>query len=135
MWTSDGPGPADGSDFSAWLRATHDLHGDFTALLVLVEIGGTKVTPIASTFLNIIGSEIGWADMLGLLAGAGRRWDGACFFPQLEAGRPLDNAAARARLRSLEQRLAEDRLVLNDGAFFDRLGRRMEVSEVPSLAN
>ena len=135
MWTSEGLHPADGSDFSAWLCATHRDHGDFTALLVLVSIDGTKVTPAASTFLNIIGSEIGWADMLGLLAGSGRRWDGACFFAQVESDGPLDNGAARARLRQLEQRLSEDRLVLNEGAFFDRLGRRMEVEEVPGTTH
>lgn len=123
--------PTGVSDFFDWLATTHLANGDFTALLVLVEIGETKVTPLASTFLNFIGTDIGWSDMLALLSGAGRRWDGVCFFPQLDVDGPLDNGAARARLRQVEQRVSENRLVLNEGAFFDRLGRRMEVEELP----
>ena len=46
------------------------------------------------------------------------------------SGGPLDNPTARLRLRALEARLAEDRLVLNEGRFFDRRGRRLTIEEV-----
>jgi len=66
-----------------------------------------------------------------MLAGAGQPWDGAAFFPRQDGrGRPLDNPAARIDLRILETRLDADRLVLNEGNFFDRWGRRMRIDEV-----
>jgi hypothetical protein len=42
----------------------------------------------------------------------------------------LDNPNARLQLRDLEERLDDDRLVLNEGHFFDKWGRRMKVDEV-----
>jgi hypothetical protein len=53
------------------------------------------------------------------------------FFPvTAKGGGPLDNPSARLKLRALEARLAEDRLVLNEGNFFDRIGRRLMIEEV-----
>lgn len=57
-------------------------------------------------------------------------WDGAAFFPQPSADRPLGTPTARARLRLLEERLDDDRLVLNEGHFFDKWGRLMKIEEV-----
>jgi hypothetical protein len=66
-----------------------------------------------------------------MFAGAGRDWDGAAFFPVVDAdGGPLDNPTARSRLRALEARLDDDRLVLNVGHFFDKWGRRLKIEEV-----
>lgn len=127
---TDAAPPAD--DFSDWLAQTYAQEGDFTALVVLVAIGETRVTPLASTFLTFVGDEIGWAQIAGLFAGAKKAWDGASFFPVRDAGGPIENADARARLRRLESRLAEDRLVLNEGAFFDSWGRKMKVEEITS---
>jgi hypothetical protein len=42
----------------------------------------------------------------------------------------LDNSAARLQLRGLEERLDDDRLVLNEGHCFDKWGRRMMIEEV-----
>lgn len=120
--------PAD--DFSDWLAQTYAREGDFTALVVLVAIGETRVTPLASTFLTFVGDEIGWTQISSLFAGAKKAWDGVSFFPVLDAEGPIENAEARARLRRLESRLAEDRLVLNEGAFFDCWGRKMKVEEI-----
>lgn len=119
-----------GLDFAAWLPAVFASHGSFTALVVLVDIGETTVTPLASTFLTIVGDEMSWAELVALFAGSGRRWSGACLFPQLDEDGPLENAAARSRLRALEARLNGDRLVLNEGAFFDAAGRRMAIAEI-----
>jgi hypothetical protein len=129
--TSDaGEGPG----FNDWIVSEFDARGAFTALVVLVEIGERSVTPLASTFLNVIGAETGWMEILALFAGAGVKWDGASFYPvSAPHGGPLDNAAARARLREIEARVKAERLALNEGFFFDRHGRRMMVEEAEPL--
>ena len=125
------PDPGRGAAFERWLAEEYAESGSFTALIVLVEIGETQVTPVSSTFVNVIGPEVGWGDLVAMLAGSGRSWDGVAFFPRRDAdGRPLDNPAARILLRELEARLDEDRLVLNEGHFFDAWGRRMRIEEM-----
>lgn len=123
--------PSGATDFDPWLRNTFRGHGSFTALVVLVRIAEPAVTPLASTFLTIVGEEVEWTGIVELFKGAGRPWDGAVFFPQLEEDGPLENGEARARLRALESRIRGDRLVLNEGDFFDALGRRLRVEEIP----
>ncbi len=119
------------TDFDRWILAEFADAGPFTALVVLVEIGASKVTPLCSTYFSVIGVETDWAEITVLFAGAGRNWDGACFFPVTSPqGGPLDNPSARLRLRALEARLDEDRLVLNQGHFFDKWGRRLAIEEV-----
>lgn len=119
------------TDFDRWLTTELGQAGPFTALVVLVEIGGSRVTPVCSTFFHVIGDEVRWTDIVGMFAGAGRTWDGAAFFPELaEDHGPLDSRTARRRLAALQARLDADRLVLNEGHFFDRWGRRMRVEEV-----
>jgi hypothetical protein len=119
------------NDFERWLAREFAQTGPFTALVVLIEIGATQVTPLCSTYFNVIGDEVEWSDIVVMFAGAGREWDGATFFPVVGAGGgPLDNPTARLRLRELEARIDDDRLVLNDGQFFDKWGRRMSVEEV-----
>lgn len=118
------------TEFETWLAEAFGEAGAFTALIVLLRIGGAQVTPVCSTYVNVVGPEVAWGDMVVMLAGAGQEWDGVAFFPEQERGRPLGNPTARTRLRLLEQRLDEDRLVLNEGHFFDRWGRRMRVDEV-----
>jgi hypothetical protein len=119
------------TDFERWLPSAFAEMGAFTALVVLVDIEGTRVTPLCSTYFNVIGDEIAWDDIVLMFAGSGADWDGAAFFPATgAAGGPLDNPTARLRLRALEARLAEDRLVLNEGRFFDCRGRRLKIEEV-----
>ena len=118
-------------EFETWLAAEYADDGSFTALIILVSIAEATVTPLCSTYVNVIGAEVAWGDLVVMFAGAGREWDGAAFFPRQDShGRPLDNPAARLHLRELESRVDEDRLVLNEGHFFDRFGRRMRVDEV-----
>ena len=124
--------PAGKTDFDLWIAEEFARSGAFTALAVLVEIGETQVTPLASTYFNVIGDETDWSDITVMFAGAGRNWDGASFYPlSATDGGPLDNPNARLRLRELEARLDDDRLVLNEGYFFDKWGRRMKVEEMP----
>jgi hypothetical protein len=118
------------TDFDRWIAEEFAETGAFTALVILVEIGA-KVTPLCSSYFNVIGDEVDWAEVTVLFAGAGADWDGASFFPVTAPhGGPVDNPTARLRLRELEARLDEDRLVLNQGHFFDKWGRRMKIEEV-----
>lgn len=113
--------------YGAWIRAEFAERGDFTVLVVLVEIDETSVTPVRSTFMNVIGGESRWPDMVELFDGSGAAWNGAAFFA-LDGLVP--SAAARLHLRELEQRVREDRRVLNEGHFFDAAGRRMTIEEI-----
>lgn len=119
------------NDFDGWIKGEFNAGEAFTALSVLVEIADARVTPLCSTYFNVIGDEVGWDEITVLFAGAGRDWDGAAFFPlRSPHGGPVDNPTARLELRRLESRLDEDRLVLNEGHFFDRRGRRLKIEEV-----
>ena len=117
-------------DFNAWVEEEFARRGAFTACVVLVEIGEQSVNPLVSTYLNVMGTEAGWLEIVALFTGAGVPWDGAVFFPVTAAGGgPLDNATARTRLREVEARVKTERLTINEGFFFDRQGRRMMVEE------
>jgi hypothetical protein len=121
------------TDFADWLAGEFTESGDFTALTVLVDIAGARITPLCSTYFNVIGDEVDWNDIVVMFAGSGANWSGAAFFPVRAAhGGALDNPTARLRLRELETRLDDDRLVLNEGHFFDKWGRRMRVEEASS---
>lgn len=117
-------------DFDDWLRATYASAGGFTALAVLVEITARDAVPVASTFFHVIGDEARWSDVRRLFATAPGGWDGVVFFPQRgKAGGPIEEPLARIELRRVEQMIHDDRLALNEGAFFDRKGRRMRIDE------
>jgi hypothetical protein len=119
------------NDFEPWLAREFTETGAFTALAILVEIAETRVTPLCSTYFNVIGDDVEWNDMVIMFAGSGADWDGVAFFPVVASdGGPLDNPTARLRLRDLEARVDDDRLVLNEGQFFDKWGRRMRIEEV-----
>jgi hypothetical protein len=119
------------SDFDRWISAEFAKSGPFTAFAVLVKIAGSRVAPLCSTYFNVIGDEVDWGEITVLFAGSGQQWDGAAFFPQRSTGSgPLDNPNARLRLRKLEERLDDNLLVLNEGHFFDKWGRRMKIEEV-----
>lgn len=125
MSTSERP-----NRFAPWLASEYRRRGDFTVLVVLVSIEGARIELLRSTFMNVIGDEMRWAEIRNLFASAGVDWNGAAFFPAGTAGGGmLPNDAARSELRALETRLREDRRILNEGHFFDRKGRRLQVEE------
>ena len=129
MSISDPPGRSD--DFNSWIASEFAERGPFTALVILVDIVEHRVTPLCSTYFSVIGDEVDWGEVTVLFAGSGMDWDGASFFPTTtEDGRPLDNPSARTQLRELESRLDSDRLVLNEGHFFDKWGRRLKIEEI-----
>jgi len=120
----------DGLDFDAWVKAAFAETGAFTALIVLVEITDADAKPVASTFLHVIGDEVAWRELRKLFASAPGAWDGAAFFTATSSdGGPIEDPLARIELRRVEQMIDDDRLALNEGAFFDRRGRRMRIDE------
>ncbi|MDH7795836.1 MULTISPECIES: hypothetical protein [unclassified Beijerinckia] len=131
MSTSDTHANDFANDFEAWIAREFATTGEFTAFVILVDLGTSKVTPLCSTYFNVMGDEVSWGDIVVMFAGAGTEWDGAAFFPVTATqGGPLDNPNARVKLRDLEARVDDDRLVLNEGHFFDKWGRRMRIDEV-----
>jgi hypothetical protein len=66
-----------------------------------------------------------------MFAGAGQNWNGAAFFPtQGRNGGPTDNPIARQRFKELEAEVSRNRMILNDGHFFDSFGRRIKIEPI-----
>jgi hypothetical protein len=125
---SEAAGPV--NDFERWIAEAFATTGRFTALVVLVATVENQAAPMCSTWFNIAAGDVDWSDIAVTFAGAGREWHGAAFFPVVASGGgPLDNPAARLRLLELEERIDGDLLALNDGAFFDTSGRRMQIEK------
>ena len=98
---------------------------------MLVRIAGDEVVPLKSSYAHLIGDDMDWREMRGLLDRAGAPWDGVAFFVGLgHAGGPLPDAAAARKLGEVEADVKADPLVLNRGRFFDREGRHLRIDEV-----
>jgi hypothetical protein len=120
--------PACITDFDDWIVETFTRIGSFTVLIVLVEIGETSVSLLASSYLHVIGDETRWTDMIDLLSGSSVPWNGAAFF-QGDKGGLIDDATARQRLSSLTRHLEKDRLLLTHSEFFNAQGLRIKIEE------
>jgi hypothetical protein len=119
------------TDFDEWLAGMVRQHGEFTVLVILTEIAERRVSPLCSTYLHVIGDAADWREIKALFAGSGQRWDGAAFFPtKARDGGRVDGPTARLRLAELEAKVREDRMLLNEGHFFDSLGRRIEIEPI-----
>jgi hypothetical protein len=116
------------TDFDDWLVETFARVGSFTMLIVLVEIGETSISLLASSYLHIVGDETRWTDMVDLLSVSRAPWNGAAFF-QGDRDGLIDDAIARQRLRSLTRHLETDRSILKHGEFFNAQGLRMKIEE------
>ena len=118
------------TDFEHWLSAQFADTGAFTIFIVLVRIAGDSLLPAKSSFAQMIGDDMTWSEMRGLLDGARIGWDGVGFFVGLaHEGGPLADPVARAKLKEVEADVLADPLALNRGRFFDREGRHMRVDE------
>jgi len=119
------------TDFEQWLSAQFREAGPFTLFIVLMRIAGDDVVPLKSSYAHLIGIDMTWREMRGLLDRAGAAWDGVAFFVGLDGGGgPLPDAAATRKLREVEADVTTDPLVLNRGRFFDREGRHLRIDEV-----
>jgi hypothetical protein len=119
------------TDFDRWLSAQFAETGTFTALIVLLHIAEPQVTPVCSSYVNVIGDEIDWDEMTVLLQGSGIAWDAVAFFVETtDGGGALTSVEANRQLKDLTLAIETDRLHLNRGRLFDRLGRRLRVEEV-----
>jgi hypothetical protein len=117
--------------FNDWLPEEFAERGAFTAVIVLVAINETAVTPLATSVATISDDETGWEEMAEMLTESGRAWDAVAFFAIEDGnGEPVDDAGARVHLAALSARIAADRLVLNEGHFFGRRGSRLAIEEV-----
>ncbi len=119
------------TDFDDWLVETFARVGSFTMLVVLVEIGETTVTPLASSYLHVIGDETRWDDMMQEFAASGAAWNGAAFY-QADRSGLVDDTTAKQRLRSLTRHLETDRSLLAHSEFFNVEGLRMKIEEAPT---
>jgi hypothetical protein len=119
------------TDFDRWLSEQFADTGTFTALLVLLDVAEPRVTPVCSSYVNVIGDEIDWDEMTVLLQGSGVAWDAVAFFVEVaDGGGALTSVEANRRLEVLAKAIEVDRLHLNRGLLFDRLGRRLRVEEM-----
>src|ERR1044072_5255111 len=92
------------TDFDDWLVKTSARVGWFTLLIVLLDIGERTISPLASSYVHVIGDETRWADIVALVAGAGVSWNAAAFL-QAEKDGLVDDATAQKRLSSLTRHL------------------------------
>lgn len=119
------------TDFEQWLQAQFADTGPFTIFIVLVRIAGDEVVPLKSSYAHLIGDDMDWRSMKGLLDRASTAWDGAAFFVGLgHGGGPLPDVAARRKLGEVEADVKADPLTLNRGRFFDAEGRHLRIDEV-----
>ncbi len=120
--------------FDDWIVKEYRRTKGFTALILLISTANLGVLPLRSTFTHLIGDELDWHQFSMLMRGAGVPWDGVLIFPVSdENGGPIEDHRAAEELRELEDRVNEDRMVVNEGHFFDNWGRRMTVE--PATVN
>ncbi|HWM81080.1 MAG TPA: hypothetical protein VNQ56_03370 [Pseudolabrys sp.] len=116
--------------FDEWVVNEYRRTGGFTALVVLIATGNLEVIPLRSTFMHVIGDELNWLELSKLLHGSGVSWNSVLMMSIADTdGGPIEDITAREALRSLEKRIIEDRMVINEGHFFDKWGRRMKIEE------
>ena len=115
--------------FDLWLGERYREGGAFTMLIVLVRIGELEVDLLRSTHLHVIGDETSWRELTRLFEGAKVPWNGAAFFEADPVAGLVEDPNAKLLLSDLVARLHENRLVLNDGHFFDKQGRRLRIDE------
>jgi len=120
------------TDFDDWLVKTSARVGWFTLLIVLLDIGERTISPLASSYVHVIGDETRWADIVGLVAGAGVSWNAAAFL-QAEKDGLVDDATAQKRLSSLTRHMERDQSILVHGELFNAEGLRLQIEEIDGV--
>lgn len=122
---------SEGRDFTDWLTSRFEATGGFTALVVLLQIGGDVVTPITCSYVHVIGADVPWRDMKAMLDASGRAWNGAAIFAEsAPGGGPIIDIVAKARLQQRIEEVTMNRMVLNEAGLFDGRGRRIRIDPV-----
>jgi hypothetical protein len=117
--------------FDDWLRETFAATKGFTALLLLVRTDERTIWPLGSSYANVIGNDLNWAEFRKLLDQSRLSWNAVAVFAEAaESGGPLSDAAAQQRLEQVQARVIADHAAVNEGAFFDRKGRRLRLDPV-----
>jgi hypothetical protein len=120
-----------GAEFERWIVQQYATTGGFTALILLLALGGNKVDLISCSYVHVIGNEVGWKDMKTMLDASRRKWDAFAVFPESQpAGGPLIDLVAKARLQERIDEVTLNRMVLNDAGFFDTHGRHIRIDPV-----
>ena len=119
------------TDFDRWLRETFASTGGFTALMMLLEIGETRIAPVSCSYLHVIGDEIDWKQMRKLLDQARGPWQGVVFFAESAAGGgPVIDLVARELMQQRINEVTVNRMRLNDGGMFDKQGRAIRIDPI-----
>jgi len=118
------------TDFEPWLAAQFADTGPFTVFILLMRIGDASTVLLKSSYAHLIGDQMTWQEMQGLLDGARTPWDGVAFFVGLgHVGGPLPDPVAARKLKEVEADVKVDPLTLNRGLFFDCEGRHLRIDE------
>ena len=120
-----------GAEFESWITERFAASGGFTALILLLSMGGDKVEMISCSYVHVIGDEVRWRDMKTMLDASRRKWDGFAIFAESPpGGGPLMDIVAKARLQERIDEVTVNRMVLNDAGFFDTRGRPIRIDPV-----
>src|SRR5690606_19708337 len=71
-----------GGEFERWIVDQYAATNGFTALILLLMLGGDKVDLLSCSYVHIIGDEVRWRDMKAMLDASGRKWDAFAIFPE-----------------------------------------------------
>ncbi|MDX2258371.1 MAG: hypothetical protein NW205_05575 [Hyphomicrobiaceae bacterium] len=125
---------SDGAEFESWVKTRYAETDGFTALFLLLSIGGGKIEMISCAFVHVIGDEVAWASMKTMLDASRRRWDGVAIFAESPpGGGPLIDIVAKARLQERIDAVTFDRMVLNEAGLFDPRGRMFRIDPIEAL--
>ena len=120
-----------GAEFESWIVEQYAATGGFTALILLLTLGGDKVSMISCSYVHVIGDEVRWRDMKSMLDASRRKWDAFVVFAESPpGGGPLIDVVAKARLQERIDEVTVNRMILNDAGFFDTRGRHIRIDPV-----
>jgi hypothetical protein len=120
-----------GAEFESWIVEQYAATGGFTALILLLTLGGDKVSMISCSYVHVIGDEVRWRDMKSMLDASRRKWGAFVVFAESPpGGGPLIDVVAKARLQERIDEVTVNRMILNDAGFFDTRGRHIRIDPV-----